>query len=58
MPEEMPILMLTVQPALAEAQSGMEVQVVEVALLDHEKSATAGLAALAVSTANWVPPLV
>jgi len=43
--------MLTVQPALADAQSGIAVHVVELALLDHEKSATAGLAAVAVRTA-------
>ena len=43
--------MLVVQPALADAQSGIAVQAVELALLDHEKSATAGLAAVAVSTA-------
>ena len=50
-PEDVPILMLTVQPALADAQSGIAVHVVELALLDHEKSATAGLAAVAVRTA-------
>lgn len=56
-PEELPMSMLVVQPAVGDEQSGMVVQFVGLLLLDFSKRAMGGLVALAVKTAKLEPPV-
>ena len=56
-PEDVPMSMFVVQPAVGDAQSGMTVQLVGLVLLDFSKMAMEGLVALAVKTAKLEPPV-
>jgi hypothetical protein len=57
-PEDVPISMYVVHPAVGDEQSGMVVQLVELVALDFSRRAMDGLVALAVKTAKLEPPLV
>lgn len=56
-PEDVPMSMFVVQPAVGDEQSGIIVQFVGLVLLDFSKRAIDGLVALAVKTAKLEPPL-
>jgi hypothetical protein len=56
-PEDVPMSMFVVQPAVGDEQSGIVVQFVGLVLLDLSKMAIEGLVALAVKTAKLEPPL-